>query len=118
MNKKHMIKLSLQTGPGEAGRFVHPVVWSSLQSQASEEQQPLAQQPSPQPRQLWCVYLFCKVCANLHVRVKNARAEQTCWHLETSKKKKDTWTPSLSHSHGHCSVSHLCRCLHTVDFGL
>lgn len=48
MKVLNMIKLSLQTGPSEARRSVHPVVGSALQSEASEEQQPLAQQPSPQ----------------------------------------------------------------------
>lgn len=46
----------LQTGPAEARGFVHPAVGSSLQSEASEEQQPLSQQPSPQSRQLRWVY--------------------------------------------------------------
>ena len=49
----------LQTGPCEARGFVHPVVGSSLQSEASEEQQPLSQQPAPQSRQFRCDYVLC-----------------------------------------------------------
>lgn len=60
-----MIKFFLQTGPGEARRFVHPVVGSSLQSEASEEQQPLAQQPSPQSGQFWWVFTACSCSATL-----------------------------------------------------
>lgn len=54
-----LIKLSLQTGPSEARCFGHPVVGSSLQSEASEEQQPVAQQPSPQSGQLRWVFTAC-----------------------------------------------------------
>lgn len=62
LNKSHLnINFSLswiQTGPSEARGFVHPVVGSSLQSQAPEEQQPLSQQPSAQSRQLRWVCVF------------------------------------------------------------
>lgn len=42
----------LQAGPSQAGGSVHPVVGSSLQPEAPEEQQPLAQQPPAQSGQL------------------------------------------------------------------
>lgn len=48
-----------QTGSCEARGFVHSVVRSSLQSEASEEQQPLSQQPAPQSCQFRCDYFLC-----------------------------------------------------------
>lgn len=59
MNVLKMIQILLQTGPSEARCFVHPVVGSSLQSEASAEQQSLAQQPSPQSGQFRWVFAAC-----------------------------------------------------------
>lgn len=52
-----------QTGPREAGGPFHPVVRSSLQSEASEEQQPVAQQSTSQPREFrYGVFRSAEMC--------------------------------------------------------
>lgn len=58
----------LQTGPHQTRRVVHPVVRTPLQPEAAEEQQPLAQQPSPQSRQLrYCLFGCPTLTSDLNI---------------------------------------------------
>lgn len=62
--RKMIVLFQLQTGPAEARGAVHPVVRSSVQSEASEEQQPISQQPAPQSRQFRWLYMPCCLMLN------------------------------------------------------